>query len=148
MRWVIVLPYARPGTMGMDFAEELKRLGHTVQTFAYRRDNILYKNKRTKAAYQRALNRRLERRCRDERPDVVLVIKGGPISADVVNRLKRGTGAVVVNFFPDNPLWMMPFGQIEPYDLFFTKERYALRQLEMVGLRNLQYLPMYCVPSL
>ena len=42
---------------------------------------------------------------------------------------------------------MMPFEQIEPYDLFFTKERYALRQLEMVGLRNLYYLPMYCVPG-
>jgi len=55
---------------------------------------------------------------------------------------------VVLNVFPDNPLWMMPFEQIEPYDLFFTKERYALRQLELVGLRNLSYLPMYCVPSL
>jgi spore maturation protein CgeB len=133
--------------MGMDFAEELQRLGHTVETFAYRRDNVLYKNKRTKAAYQGALNRRLERRCRDEHPDVVLVIKGGPISADVIGRLKRATGAAVVNVFPDNPLWMMPFEQIEPYDLFFTKERYALRQLELVGLRNLAYLPMYCVPA-
>src|SRR4029453_4523130 len=52
-----------------------------------------------------------------------------------------------VNFFPDNPLLMMPFDGIEAYDLFFTKERYALQALESVGLRNLHYLPMYCVPS-
>jgi spore maturation protein CgeB len=32
--------------------------------------------------------------------------------------------------------------------MFFTKERYALRALEGVGLRNLYYLPMYCVPSM
>jgi spore maturation protein CgeB len=148
MRWLVVMPYARAGLMGMDFADELRALGHDVDTFAYRRDNVLYKNKSTKRAYQRALNRRLERRCRETRPDVVLVIKGGPLGPDVIRRVKRETQAVVLNLFPDNPLWMMPFEQIEPYDLFFTKERYALRQLEMVGLRNLRYLPMYCVPSL
>jgi spore maturation protein CgeB len=148
MRWLVVMPYARAGLMGMDFADELRALGHEVETFAYRRDNVLYKNKSTKRAYQRALNRRLERQCREVRADVVLVVKGGPIGPDVVRRMKRESGAVLLNFFPDNPLWMMPFEQIEPYDLFFTKERYALRQLEIVGLQNLVYLPMYCVPSL
>jgi spore maturation protein CgeB len=148
MKWVVVMPYARPGSMGMDFADELRSLGHAVETFAYRRDNVLYKNKPTKAAYQKTLNRRLERLCGRARPDIVLVIKGGPVGVDVIRRIKAATAARIVNFFPDNPLWMMPFDQIEPYDLFFTKERYALRQLETAGLRNLAYLPMYCVPSL
>ena len=148
MRWLIVLPYARAGLMGMDFADELRALGHEVDLFPYRRDNVLYKNKSTKLAYQRALNHRLERQGRARRPDVVLVIKGGPLDPEVLRRLKRVTGAALLNVFPDNPLWMMPFEQIEPYDLFFTKERYALRQLEIVGLRNLAYLPMYCVPAL
>src|SRR5207302_2803912 len=44
MRWLIVLPFDRPGHMGVDFAEELVALGHEVRTFAYRRDNALYKN--------------------------------------------------------------------------------------------------------
>ena len=148
MKWVVVMPYTRPGSMGMDFAEELSILGHAVETFAYRRDNILYKNKPVKAAYQRALNRTLEQLCARARPDVVLVIKGGPVDGDAIDTIKRTSGAAVVNFFPDNPLLMMPFEHIEHYDLFFTKERYALRQLETVGLRNLYYLPMYCVPSL
>src|SRR5207244_8337150 len=55
--------------------------------------------------------------------------------------------SLFVNFFPDNPLWMIPFGCIEAYDVFFTKERYAMRSLQQVGLRNLHYLPMYCVPA-
>jgi spore maturation protein CgeB len=43
---------------------------------------------------------------------------------------------------------MIPFECIEAYDVFFTKERYAMASLQKVGLRNLHYLPMYCVPSL
>src|SRR4029453_16534925 len=36
---------------------------------------------------------------------------------------------------------------IESDDLFLTKERDALRSLGSVGLRNLYYLPLYCVPE-
>src|SRR6267142_3085882 len=148
MRWLIVLPFDRPEHMGVDFRNELEAMGHEVRTFAYRRDNPLYKNRGTKAAYQVFILRRLERLCIEWRPSLVLVIKGGPITPGVVRRVKRRQDTLFVNFFPDNPLWMMPFDGIEAYDLFFTKERYALRALEGVGLRNLHYLPMYCVPSM
>jgi len=148
VRWLIVLPFARPGLMGTDFGAELRELGHEVRLFAYRRDNPLYKNTPTKAAYQLWILRRLERVCLRYRPDVVLVIKGGPITPGLVRRIKARLDVLFVNFFPDNPLWMIPFECIEAYDIFFTKERYAMRSLQAVGLRNLHYLPMYCVPSL
>jgi len=148
VRWLIVLPFARPGLMGVDFGDELSRLGHEVRLFPYRRDNPLYKNTPTKAAYQKLILRRLERVCLDWRPEVVLVIKGGPITPAFVERVREKVGTRFVNFFPDNPLWMIPFECLEAYDVFFTKERYALRTLQSVGLRNLHYLPMYCVPAL
>jgi spore maturation protein CgeB len=148
VRWLIVLPFARPGLMGVDFGDELAQLGHEVRLFPYRRDNPLYKNTPTKAAYQKLILRRLERACVDWRPEVVLVIKGGPITPEFVARVRTKTSALFVNFFPDNPLWMIPFECLEAYDVFFTKERYALRTLQSVGLRNLHYLPMYCVPAL
>jgi spore maturation protein CgeB len=148
MRWLIVLPFERPGHMGMDFRDELRAMGHEVRTFAYRRDNPLYKNRGSKRAYQRLILRRLERACRDWRPTIVLVIKGGPIAPALIHRVKASTDALFLNLFPDNPLLMIPFECIEAYDLFFTKERYALRALEHVGLRNLVYLPLYCVPEL
>jgi spore maturation protein CgeB len=148
MRWLIVLPFERPEHMGMDFRDELRAMGHEVRTFAYRRDNPLYKNRGTKAAYQLWLLRRLERACREWRPDLVLVIKGGPVTPGLIRRVKAKTDALFLNFFPDNPLWMIPFEHIEAYDVFFTKERYALRALEQAGLRNLHYLPMYCVPEM
>jgi len=148
MRWLIVLPFERPEHMGVDFRDELRAMGQEVKTFAYRRDNPLYKNRGTKAAYQLWLLRRLERACVEWRPDLVLVIKGGPVTPGLIRRVKARTDTRFVNFFPDNPLWMIPFECIEAYDLFFTKERYALRQLEQAGLRNLHYLPMYCVPEM
>jgi len=147
MRWLIVLPSARPEHMGMDVRDELRAMGHEVRTFAYRRDNPLYKNRGTKAAYQLWILRRLERACVAWRPSLVLVIKGGPITPGLIRRVKQRIDTLFLNLFPDNPLWMMPFECIEPYDLFFTKERYALRALESVGLRNLHYLPLYCVPE-
>ncbi len=147
MRWLVVLPFERPGHMGVDFADELRALGHEVRTFAYRRDNPLYKNSGTKELYQRLILRRLERVCREWRPSTVLVIKGGPLPPAFLRDLKRRLDTVVVNFFPDNPLWMIPFPCIEAYDVFFTKERYALRCLQQAGLRNVHYLPMYCVPA-
>ena len=148
MRWLIVLPFDRPEHMGVDFRDELTAMGHEVRTFAYRRDNPLYKNRSTKAAYQVWILRRLERLCLEWRPSLVLVIKGGPITPGLVRRVKRRQDVLFLNFFPDNPLWMMPFDGIEAYDIFFTKERYALRALEGVGLGNLHYLPMYCVPTM
>ena len=147
MRWMVVFPFDRPEHMGVDFADDLTALGHEVRTYAYRRENVLYKNKATKLAYQRLIARDLVRRCAAWRPEIVLVIKGGPIPPSTLQRLKTDTGAVLLNVFPDNPLWMMPFENIEPYDVFFTKERHAMRQLELAGLRNLHYLPPYCVPA-
>ncbi len=147
MRWLVVVPTERPGLMGMDFAAELTALGHEVRAFAYRRGNVFYRNRGSKGLYQRLLLRRLERRCREWRPDVVLVVKGGPLPPDFLLYLRTRHRALVVNFFPDNPLLMIPFECIEAYDLFFTKERYALRSLQQAGLRNLHYLPMYCSPT-
>jgi spore maturation protein CgeB len=147
MRWLIVLPFERPEHLGMDVRDELHAMGHEARTFAYRRDNPLYKNKGTKAGYQIWILRRLEAVCRQWRPAVVLVVKGGPIGPGFIRRVRAKTDTLFVNLFPDNPLWMIPFECIEAYDLFLTKERYALHALENVGLRNLYYLPLYCVPA-
>jgi spore maturation protein CgeB len=148
MRWLIVTQYDRPGHMGVDFADELRARGHDVRLFAYRRDNPFYKNRGSKAVYQRLILRRLGRAVTGWRPSLVLVIKGGPIPPDFIARVRRRADTLFLNYFPDNPLWMIPFECIEAYDLFFTKERYALRCLRQVGLTNLHYLPMYCVPAI
>jgi spore maturation protein CgeB len=148
VRWLIVLPFVRPGHMGVDFEQELTSLGHEVQLFPYRRDNFLYKDRHAKSAYQRWILSALERACVAWRPSLVLVIKGSPITADLIRRIRTRLDALFLNVFPDNPLWMLPVESIEAYDLFLTKDRYAMRSLQQAGLRNLHYLPLYCVPTL
>src|SRR5438094_8980057 len=133
--------------MGMDFADELSELGHDVRTFEYRKDNPLYKNRGTKSAYQALLLRSLERTCLAWQPSLVLVIKGGPITADLIARVKRKVDTLFLHFFPDNPRWMMPLAPIEACDLIFTRARYAVRSLAQVGLRKRAYLPVHCAPS-
>ena len=147
MRWLLVVGLEHAADFGVDFRDAIAAMGHDVRMFAYRRRNVLYKNRSTKAAYQVFILRRLERLCARWQPHLVLVLKGGPITPGLIRRVKARTDALFLNVFPDNPLWMMPFEHIEPYDLFFTKERYAMRQLQLVGLRNLYYLPLYCVPA-
>src|SRR3989442_9281636 len=88
VRWLIVLPFVRPGLMGMDFADELRALGRQVRTFTYRRDNPLYKNRGTKAAYHRWILRRLEPACLSSPPSVVLVIKSAPFTPAPIPRVK------------------------------------------------------------
>jgi spore maturation protein CgeB len=148
MRWLIVTQYDRPGHMGVDVADELRARGDEVRLFAYRRDNPFYKNRGSKTVYQRLILRRLARAVTAWRPSLVLVIKGGPISPPFIAGVRRRVDTLFLNYFPDNPLWMIPFECIEAYDLFFTKERYALESLRRVGLRNVHYLPLYCVPEL
>jgi spore maturation protein CgeB len=147
VRWLIVLPFDRPQHMGVDIGSELIGLGHEVRRFPYRRRNVLYKNKPTKAAYQRVIARRLVALAESWRPDVVLVVKGGAISAPVLAEVRARTGAKLVNVFPDNPLWMIDFDAVAAYDVFFTKERYALGRLELAGLSNQHYLAPWCVPA-
>ena len=147
MRWLVVLPFERPEHMGMDFAAELSAMGHEVHTFPYRRDNPLYKNRSTKPAYQRLIIWKLMAACAGWRPEIVLVIKGGPLTASVIADLKRRTGAVIVNVYPDSPFWIDDLAQVEAYDLFFIKDRYMLRAFELAGLRNAHYLATYCVPA-
>src|SRR2546430_1776458 len=72
---------------------------------------------------------------------------GAPITPGLIRRVRGRLDTVCVNFCPDSRLWMRPVEAIEAYDLFFTKERYAMQSLRQVGLRNLAYLPMYCVPA-
>ncbi len=145
---LVVREYPSLDTRGEDLRIELEARGHAVRMVGYRRQNLLYKQKGLKALYQTWIRRRLLDLARGWRPDLVLVFKGETLGPECVREAKRLSGALWVNLFPDNPLLMIPFDQIEPYDLFCTKDRYALEALRRAGLRNLHYLPHHCSPAL
>src|SRR5258708_18041319 len=109
--------------MGMDFRDELVAMGHEARTFAYRRDNPLYKNRSTKATYQLFILRRLERACVAYRPDFVLVIKGGPVTPGLVRRAHAASSTPSLSLFLPNPPCVCPLvgivrsAGLSPHDL-------------------------------
>ena len=101
--------------MGVDFGDELRQLGHEVRLFEYRRDNPLYKNRRTKAAYQLWILRRLERVCSaPSGPTSCWSSRADRSRPASCGAMKARRDVVFVNFFPDNPLWMIPFEASRP----------------------------------
>ena len=147
MRALVVVPYWPPREgWGEDWRLALEADGHRVRCVGYRRLNPLYKNKGLKTLYQRWIRRAILARAVEWRPDLVLVFKGESLPPEYIRAMKRATGAVIVNVFVDNPLFTTPFEHIEPYDLFCTKEPYAIEALRRVGLGNLHYLPCHCSP--
>ena len=147
MRWLIVLPFARPEHMGMDFRDELAAMGHEVRTFAYRRDKSSTRTAGTKAAYQLWILRRARARV----PRLA-----SPTSCSC-SRAGRSRRAHPARQAPARHALPEPVPRQPPLDDPVRVHR-ALRPLlhqgalrparaREVGLRNLHYLPLYCVPD-
>src|SRR5207245_4892761 len=100
MRWLVVLPFERPEHMGVDFRDELVAMGHEVRTFAYRRNNPLYKNRGTKATYQLWSLRRLERISLKWDTGLVLAIEGGASTPGLIRRVTRSLALMCVTLGP------------------------------------------------
>lgn len=148
MRALVVVPYWPPREgWGEDWRLALEAEGHAVRCVGYRRLSPFYKNKGLKTLYQRWIRRGILALATEWKPNLVLVFKGEALPPEFIRAMKRATAAMMVNVFIDNPLFTAPFNQIEPYDLFCTKERYAIEALRRVGLTNLHYLPCHCAPT-
>ena len=80
MRWVLVVGFEHAADFGLDVARRAGGHGARGAPVRLPPRQRLYKNRGTKAAYQRFILGRLERLCLAWRPDVVLVLKGGPIT--------------------------------------------------------------------
>ncbi len=149
MRALVVAPYWPPREgWGEDWRLALEADGHSVRCVGYRRLSPLYKNKGVKTIYQRWIRRGILALAAEWKPNLVLVLKGESFRPAFIHALRDASGAAIVNVFIDNPLYSIPFELIELYDLFCTKERYAIETLRRVGLKNLRYLPCHCVPTL
>ncbi|MBI1724690.1 MAG: glycosyltransferase [Candidatus Tectomicrobia bacterium] len=146
-----------PGTEPYGYRRALDRLGHETEVFYYRKKTFLYSNFRK--AWVRRMNARLLRRAREWKADVLLVFRGGYVSAETVRAVNRTTSCLTVNFYPDNPFGLatyppLPFEALRAYRLFLTRDRYFERELLAQGTDNVRYQPhgydpeFYCPPEL
>ncbi len=129
---------------GWAFGLALKKLGHGVDTFAYKRKGrlaFIEKDKRLRKYWLQYMNGALLSHVKTTRPDLMLIVKGDTITPETLREIRLSTPTVIVNVFTDNPILMGNFDAIEPCHHFFVKDTYVVETLQKAGLRNVRYLP-------
>ena len=96
-----------PGTEPFGYLRALQSLEHETDLFYYRKKSFLYSNIRS--TWIRQMNARLVKRVQTWNPDVLLVFRGGYITADSIESINRTTSCVTVNFYPDNPFGLASY---------------------------------------
>ncbi len=102
-------------------------------------------------ALSRALGRTLERRLggviAGHRPDAVLVFKGASLEPEAIDRLRQGSRARWLNWFPDSPHLLDVSLRIgRAYDVVFVFDSSMVARHVALG-RNARYLAEGCEPS-
>jgi spore maturation protein CgeB len=129
---------------GWSFQKAFERLGIKTETFFYKKKGklaFIEKNKHVKDLWRSYMNKRLIAQVRNARPDILLILKGETIQPETLQKIREKTETLIVNVFPDNPLYMGKFEAIEPCHYFFVKDSYVLDTLRKDGLKNVFYLP-------
>lgn len=135
---------------GWSFKKAFERLGIQAEIFEYKkkgRFSFLEKNKYIKDLWHSHMNRHLFKHVMDNKPDVLLVLKGETVMPETLWQIRKKTDTLIVNVFPDNPLYMGKFDAIEPCNWFFVKDSYILDALRKSGLKNVFYLPQCTDPD-
>lgn len=135
---------------GWSFHKSFERLGIKTETFFYKKKggfSFIEKNKNIKGIWRSIMNRNLVSQVKKTSPDILFIGKGETITPETLWELRRKTDTVIVNVFPDNPLYMGRFEAIEPCHYFFVKDTYVRDTLRTAGLKNVHYLPQCTDPD-
>jgi spore maturation protein CgeB len=135
---------------GWSFRKAFEKLGATVHTFYYKKKgtlSVLEKNKHIKDVWRAYMNRKLAESVSDLKPDILIILKGETITAETLWSIRKKKNTLIVNVFPDNPLYMGKFEAIKPCHYFFVKDSYILSTLRKSGLKNVLYLPQCTDPD-
>lgn len=135
---------------GWSFQKAFEKLGLKTESFFYKKKGnlvFLEKNKRIKDLWRFYMNKRLIDQVKKSKPDILLILKGETIQPETLWKIRKKTHALIVNVFPDNPLYMGKFEAIEPCHYFFVKDSYILSVLRGAGLKNIHYLPQCSDPD-
>ncbi len=133
-----------PGTEAMGYLRAFKSLGHEAEFFYYRKKSFFYTNFRRQ--WVRRMNERMLRKVKERGTDLLLIIRGGYVSSDAINRIRRETSCRTVNSCPDNPFGLPTYrplasDAIAAYDIFLTKDPFFWAELRAQGYSNVRYLP-------
>ncbi len=135
---------------GWSFKKAFEKLGVKVEPFFYKKKgrlSLLEKNKHVKDVWHTYMNKKLMEKVKETKPHILMVLKGETITSDTLLEIRKKTDTLIINIFPDNPLYMGRFEAIEPCHYFFVKDTYVLTTLHKAGLKNVFYLPQCTDPD-
>ena len=135
---------------GWSFKKAFGKIGIDTEAFFYKKKgklSFIEKNKYIKEKWHSYMNTRLVQEVKRIKPDVLMVLKGETITANTLWSIRKKTNSIIINVFPDNPLYMGKFESIEPCHYFFVKDSYILNTLRKAGLKNVHYLPQCTDPE-
>ena len=135
---------------GWSFRKAFEKLGSVTENFFYKKKgrlSFLEKNKNITNIWRGIMNRDLARHVKKAAPDLLFISKGETITPKTLWEIRKKTDTVIVNVFPDNPLYMGKFEAIEPCHYFFVKDTYVRDTLWKAGLKNVRYLPQCTDPD-
>ncbi len=135
---------------GWSFKKAFDKLDIQSETFFYKKKGkmaFIEKNKYIKILWQAYMNKLLLKHVLKTKPDILFIAKGETISPETLWIIRKKTDTILINVFPDNPLYMGKFEAIEPYHYFFVKDSYVHDILRRAGLKNVFYLPQCTDPD-
>lgn len=153
---VLILGDDSPGALMHSYSAAFRRMGAEVDTYclvrAYRRglpDHVARAADRLVSSWMlERFNQRLFRDLGNRLADLILVLKGARLNADTVARLKRATGAMVANYYPDDPFSegrsnRLAFGPgvLASYDHCFTFAQHLMDSYRAAGVSKVSWLP-------
>jgi spore maturation protein CgeB len=155
MRFLLVSLY-HEGSLSWYCDRALKILGNDVYVFypwknadlRFRlkdRIGLHYNSEESYFSIGKALIRKVKK-CK---PDVVFVIKGIEILPETLTELKRESGCILINWWPDDPHLNEVSRKLSPfYDLFFTHDQGSVPLYLQHGAKNVSCLNFGCDPEI
>ena len=154
---ILLVGYDTPGALERYCVKGLRQEGHTVSYFDTQSEFARYCRFRTtpvlseleQAVWLGRFNRNLVRRVEQDKPDMVLVLKGIEIQAQALERIRSlHSRPVLVNWNPDSPFDITASNtnrnlvtSIPLYDFYFIWDRDLFEPLREVGAKQVEYLP-------
>jgi len=135
---------------GWSFRKAFEKLGIKTSTFFFRRKgNLAFfeKEKITKKFWIEYINKSLIQKTKKEKPDILFLLKADTILAETLWDIRKTVNSIIVNVFPDNPLYMGKFEAILPCHLFFTKDTYIVSAVRKTGYKNIHFFPQCTDPD-
>ena len=145
MRLLYISGFSRMVLFNKLIPGALRNLGYEVEVFDW---NSVYPFNKSLKIFSRdkvkkKINSELLKKAKSFKPDFAFVLKGEPVFTETLIKLKEETGAVIFNWFGDDP-WEFPLfsGKIAKYyDFFFTYDPYSVELYKNSGYNSAYHLP-------